>query len=86
MAGVPGKAACDADFRADWMEFDPDRDPGPVPSPCIRVCEIGSATGWCVGCQRRLEEIGLWGGMGDDARREVWRRIRARRAGQEHGS
>ena len=49
-----------------WARFDPDSDPAPVPSPCIQICRISPLTGWCEGCQRRLEEIGLWGGMSVD--------------------
>ena len=60
-------------------QFDPDSDAGPVPSPCIQVCRISAVTGWCEGCQRRLEEIGGWGGMSEDDKRAVWRRIHARR-------
>jgi len=33
------------------------RDGTPLPSPCIGVCRIGDA-GVCVGCARRLDEIG----------------------------
>ncbi|MEZ5605610.1 MAG: DUF1289 domain-containing protein [Burkholderiaceae bacterium] len=51
-----------------------------MPSPCIRVCRISAVTGWCEGCQRRLEEIGRWSGMSEDDKRSVWRRIHARRA------
>ena len=35
------------------------RDGTPLPSPCIGVCRIGDA-GVCVGCARRLDEIGGW--------------------------
>ncbi|MGA1318970.1 MAG: DUF1289 domain-containing protein, partial [Rubrivivax sp.] len=28
-----------------------------VPSPCINVCRIEPASGWCEGCARTLEEI-----------------------------
>ena len=61
-------------------DFDPESGDGPVPSPCIQVCRISAVTGWCEGCQRRLEEIGGWGGMSEDDKRAVWRRIQARRA------
>ena len=30
------------------------------PSPCIGVCRIDQATGWCRGCWRTLEEIADW--------------------------
>jgi len=36
-------------------------------------------TGWCEGCERRLEEIGGWLGMDEAGRREVWRRLLQRR-------
>jgi len=46
-----------------------------VPSPCISVCRMDANTGWCEGCLRRLEEIGLWSSLDDAARRAVWVRI-----------
>jgi predicted Fe-S protein YdhL (DUF1289 family) len=29
-------------------------------SPCIGVCRIDQATGWCEGCWRTLDEIADW--------------------------
>ncbi|ODS96423.1 MAG: hypothetical protein ABS56_13440 [Lautropia sp. SCN 69-89] len=52
----------------------------PVPSPCISVCRIDAASGLCEGCLRTLDEIARWGSMSNDARREVWSAIHARRA------
>ncbi len=69
----------DAATTGAWIRFDPDRDAGPAPSPCIQVCRVSAVTGWCEGCQRRLDEIGAWGGLDEAGRRAVWRRIRARR-------
>jgi len=54
----------------------------PVPSPCISVCRIDAASGLCEGCLRTLDEIARWGSMSNDARREVWNAIHARRAGR----
>ncbi len=51
-----------------------------VVSPCISVCRIDAATGWCEGCQRTIEEIAAWGSMGDDRRADVWAALPARRA------
>ena len=73
----------DAGVASTWIDFDPDSCAAPVPSPCINVCRISPVTGWCEGCQRRLEEIGGWGSATDEARRAVWRRIYQRRAGPE---
>jgi predicted Fe-S protein YdhL (DUF1289 family) len=30
------------------------------PSPCIGICRIEPATGWCRGCLRTLDEIADW--------------------------
>lgn len=34
--------------------------PQPPPSPCIRICQLDPATGWCIGCGRTGNEIGDW--------------------------
>jgi uncharacterized protein len=50
-----------------------------VPSPCVSVCRMDDATGLCVGCLRTLDEIAVWGMLDDEARRDVWAAIDARR-------
>jgi predicted Fe-S protein YdhL (DUF1289 family) len=32
------------------------------PSPCVGICVIQPATGWCQGCRRTLGEIAHWSG------------------------
>mgnify|MGYP000909662168 CR=1 FL=1 len=53
-----------------------------VVSPCVSICTMDEATGWCQGCLRTLDEIARWGGMSDAAKRLVWqeigRRVQAR--------
>ncbi|GAB4037681.1 MAG: hypothetical protein Fur0014_05700 [Rubrivivax sp.] len=51
-----------------------------VPSPCINVCQMDPASGWCRGCRRTLAEIAAWGSMDDEAKRAVWAQLPARRA------
>ena len=55
---------------------------GSVPSPCISVCRMDAATGWCEGCFRTLDEIASWGMASDEEKRAVWDMLveRARRA------
>jgi predicted Fe-S protein YdhL (DUF1289 family) len=60
------------------IDFDPAA-PGPVPSPCISLCEMDAKTGLCMGCQRTIDEIVAWGAASDDQRRAVWREIDQRR-------
>ena len=31
-----------------------------VESPCINVCSMNNATGYCQGCYRTIEEIQSW--------------------------
>ena len=31
-----------------------------IVSPCIRICAVDKATGWCRGCYRTLHEISYW--------------------------
>jgi len=62
----------------------------PIPSPCINICQMHAATGWCAGCLRTLDEIAGWSRLDDrqksavglqlEGRRETWRRLQA--AGQ----
>ena len=50
-----------------------------VASPCISLCQMHPATGWCQGCLRTLDEIAAWGGLDDAGRRGVLQQLRARR-------
>ncbi|MBG6079606.1 putative Fe-S protein YdhL (DUF1289 family) [Rubrivivax gelatinosus] len=50
-----------------------------VPSPCIDVCRMDAASGWCEGCLRTLDEIAAWSTMADDERRAVLDRLAERR-------
>lgn len=50
----------------------------PVPSPCINICRIDAASGWCEGCLRSLDEIAAWSQLDDEAKRAVWQRIALR--------
>ena len=62
----------------------------PIPSPCINICQMHAATGWCAGCLRTLDEIAGWSRLADEqksalclqleGRRATWRRLQA--AGQ----
>jgi len=52
---------------------------GPVPSPCINVCRMDAASGWCSGCMRTLDEIAAWARMNDEGKRAVWSRLPLRR-------
>ena len=49
-----------------------------IESPCILVCVVDPATGYCFGCGRTREEIGAWLTMTPTERREVMAQLPAR--------
>lgn len=51
-----------------------------VPSPCVSMCRMDDSTGWCVGCQRTIDEIAAWSLFDDEEKRQVWCLIEERRA------
>ena len=53
--------------------------PSGVASPCINICRMHAATGWCEGCLRTIEEITTWGRLDDTARRRVLQGLSPRR-------
>jgi predicted Fe-S protein YdhL (DUF1289 family) len=51
-----------------------------IESPCILVCSIDDATGYCFGCGRTRDEIGAWLTMTPQTRRAVMDELPARLA------
>lgn len=54
--------------------------PRTITSPCVNICTIDPATGWCLGCARTLDEIARWTVMSDAERAAVTARLAARAA------
>ena len=50
-----------------------------VVSPCVSICTMDEATGWCQGCLRTLDEIALWSVLDDEDKRAVWVELGQRR-------
>lgn len=51
-----------------------------IESPCVNICRIGRASGWCEGCGRTLAEIGRWSACDEAYRRAVMAELPARMA------
>ncbi|WP_299862190.1 DUF1289 domain-containing protein [uncultured Hoeflea sp.] len=49
-----------------------------IQSPCILVCSIDLATGYCFGCGRTGDEIAGWINYSDEERRTVMTQLPAR--------
>lgn len=60
--------------------------PAPVASPCIGVCCMDAASGWCRGCLRSIDEIAAWSALDDAARRDVWMQLQERRRLLKNGA
>ena len=54
-----------------------------VSSPCISVCDMDDANGYCRGCMRTLEEIATWPKMNDEQQQKVIHMLTTRRTGHE---
>ena len=50
-----------------------------VPSPCINVCQMDPATGYCRGCLRTIEEIADWLELANEEKLQVLQRLEERR-------
>jgi len=51
-----------------------------VGSPCINICRMDEASGWCLGCLRTIDEITCWSVLSDGDKREVLAELAQRRA------
>ncbi len=49
-----------------------------LPSPCISICRIDDASGFCAGCLRTIDEIAGWSRSDDATRLRIWRAIELR--------
>jgi len=49
-------------------------------SPCKRVCAVSARAGFCIGCGRKMKEIGGWSGFSDDEKRALLAQLPARLA------
>lgn len=49
-----------------------------IESPCVSICVMDEATGWCIGCGRTLDEIARWGETDQVDRDAVMARLPAR--------
>jgi predicted Fe-S protein YdhL (DUF1289 family) len=44
----------------------------PRHSPCVGVCQLDTATGWCQGCGRTGDEVARWLGFNEEERLAMW--------------
>jgi len=55
----------------------------PLASPCIGICAVSARAGFCIGCGRKLAEIGGWRGLSDAEKQDVLDALPARLAAMQ---
>jgi predicted Fe-S protein YdhL (DUF1289 family) len=50
-----------------------------MPSPCIGICKLDTATGYCIGCARTSDEIANWRSAPVEEQRRIWAALPDRR-------
>jgi predicted Fe-S protein YdhL (DUF1289 family) len=53
---------------------------GMLASPCVGICRLDDATGWCLGCARDTSEIGRWRALLPAEQRRIWADLPRRKA------
>lgn len=53
---------------------------GLLPSPCVGICRLDPATGWCLGCARDADELARWRDLQPEAQAEIWAELPRRKA------
>ena len=48
-------------------------------SPCVSLCQMHAATGWCRGCLRTLDEIAGWSRLDNPGKCAVLQQLDVRR-------
>ena len=55
-------------------------------SPCIALCVLDPASGYCRGCFRSIAEIAGWVALTPEEKRRVLAELERRRAEKAHGA
>ena len=54
--------------------------PAPITTPCVKVCVVDGESGLCLGCYRRLSEVGGWAKLSDEDRARIMAELPSRRS------
>ena len=54
--------------------------PAMLRSPCVGICRLDDATGWCLGCARDADELGRWRDLSPAAQARIWTDLPRRKA------
>ena len=55
-----------------------------VKSPCIDVCKIDYESGYCIGCNRTIEEIANWGSFNDSQKKKILTKVKSKNISKQN--
>lgn len=47
-----------------------------IESPCVAVCKIDHESGYCIGCNRTIEEITNWSSFNDIQKKKILMKVK----------
>jgi uncharacterized protein len=50
-----------------------------VESPCVNICQMDPATGYCLGCLRSIDEIAGWMDLSNERKRAIVAQLEERK-------
>ena len=50
-----------------------------VASPCVNICQMDPASGYCIGCLRTIDEIMNWLDLNNDQKRAIVAQLEERK-------
>ncbi|HTT79769.1 MAG TPA: DUF1289 domain-containing protein [Stellaceae bacterium] len=53
---------------------------GILASPCVGICRLDDATGWCLGCARDTSEVARWSALSPAEQVRIWADLPRRKA------
>ena len=58
---------------------DAPKPPGPIKTPCVKVCVVDGESGLCLGCFRTLHEVAAWQRFSEAERERLMAELPSRR-------
>jgi predicted Fe-S protein YdhL (DUF1289 family) len=54
-----------------------------VKSPCVAVCKIDYESGYCIGCNRTIEEITNWSILSDQQKKKILTKVKSKNTSKQ---
>ena len=54
-----------------------------IKSPCVNVCKIDYESGYCIGCNRTIEEITNWSVFKDSQKRKILKKVKSKNTSKQ---